>query len=84
MNTRKPNTIKEVVPVNFDFCQDCLFGPNTMDEYATLIGEVFKGEKTLFTRNDELNRAWSIIDQFEKIKSKIKFNVYEDGSDPEK
>lgn len=83
LNSRKPGTMKEVLPVNFDFCQDCVFGPNTLDEYATLLAEVIKGEKTLFTRHDELNSAWNIIDQFEKIRSKVPFKIYKDGSNPE-
>jgi len=83
LNSRKPGTLNEVNPVNFDFCQECVFGPNTLDEYATLLAEVIKGEKTLFTHHDELNSAWSIIDKFEKIRKNVKFKIYKDKSNSE-
>jgi len=83
LNSRKPGTLNEVIPVNFDFCQECIFGPNTLDEYATLLLEVIKGEKTLFTHHNELNFAWSIIDKFEKIRKKVKFVIYKDRTNSE-
>ena len=83
MNTRRPGKFLEVEPISFDFCHEEYFGPNTSDEYATLLGEVIRGEKTLFIRSDELNESWKIVDKIESIKDKIPFVVYEDGSDAE-
>lgn len=83
LNTRNPNSENEVVPVDFQFCRECEFGPNSKDEYATLIGDVLKGEKTLFTRFDELQECWRIVDDLELIKEFMKFRIYEDGKEPE-
>lgn len=83
MNSRKPNTSIESVPIAFDFCKECLFGPNTSDEYSTLIGEAIKGDKMLFARNDELIACWKIVDKIEKMKSKIRFVRYADGENPD-
>ncbi len=54
------------------------------DEYATLIEAVMKGEHALFTRFDEVQAAWKLIDQLEQMKSKIPFILYREGTNPEK
>lgn len=66
MNTRTPEQNNEVKPVKFEFCQECEFGPNTTDEYAVLLEEIIKGDKTLFTRSDEVKESWKIIEQIKK------------------
>ncbi len=63
------------------FCPDCQFSPNTPDDYALLLGEVIRGEKTLFVRSDEVLEAWKVIEGFEKIRDKIKFIEYKDKSE---
>ena len=57
--------------------------PNTPNEYATLLSEIIKGDKTLFTRSDEVAESWKIVEKIEKIRDKIKFIKYKDNSDPE-
>lgn len=79
MNSRIPEKLNSVEPVNFEFSRESKFGPNTSDEYAVLLEEVIKRDKTLFTRDDEIKESWKIIDKIEKMKSKIKFVYYEDG-----
>jgi glucose-6-phosphate 1-dehydrogenase len=84
VNTRKPHTNNHtIVPITLAFSQKSAFGPNTSDEYAVLLAEVCKGDKTLFTRFDEVRASWKIIEQIETIKSKIPFVMYPDGTDPE-
>lgn len=83
MNSRTPEQNNEVKPVKFEFCQECEFGPNTTDEYSILMEEIIKGDKTLFSRNDEVSECWRIVDKIEKMKNKIKFVKYEDGTDPD-
>ena len=84
MNTRTPEQNNEVKPVKFEFCQECEFGPNTTYEYAVLLEEIIKGDKTLFTRSDEVKESWKIAEQIEKMRNKIRFVKYRDGSNPEK
>lgn len=83
MNHRKPGE-KELEKVEFEFCHEEHFGPNTSDEYAVLLEDAIEGNKILFTRFDELQESWKIVDKIEKEKDKMKFIVYDDGSDPEK
>jgi glucose-6-phosphate 1-dehydrogenase len=84
MNTRTREFDNKVRPVKFEFCEECVFGPNTMDEYAILLGEVIRGDKTLFTRDDEVREGWRIVDKIEKMKERIRFKIYKDGLEPGK
>ena len=84
VNARKPHTSnRTIVPIKLAFSQKSAFGPNTSDEYAVLLEEVCKGDKTLFTRFDEVRASWRIIWQIETIKKRIPFVIYPDGTDPE-
>ena len=75
-NTRSPESEK-LEQAMFDFCHDCKFGPNTVDEYAVLISEATKGNHSLFPSSSEILESWRIIEQIDK--SKIKFVSYKDG-----
>ncbi|MBI2631884.1 glucose-6-phosphate dehydrogenase [Candidatus Pacearchaeota archaeon] len=83
LNTRKPATQNEIEEISLDFCHESFFGPNTTDEYATLLADIIAGDKTLFTRSDELRESWKVIEKIERIKDKIPFLIYPDGTDPE-
>ena len=83
MNTRSPEFYNQVKQAKFEFCRECEFGPNTMNEYATLLHEVIKGDKTLFTRSDEVKESWKIVERIEKMRDQIKFIKYKDNSNPE-
>ncbi len=83
LNARKPSKQGVTEKISLDFCHKSYFGPNTSDEYATLIEDVISGDKTLFTRFDELRESWKIIEKIEQIKDKIPFIIYPDRSDPE-
>ncbi|MDO8508247.1 MAG: glucose-6-phosphate dehydrogenase [Nanoarchaeota archaeon] len=80
MNTRDANSdsLKEI---KFQFTKELEFGPNTRDEYAVLLGEVIKGDKMMFARSDEVIESWKIVEKIEKMRDKIKFIYYEDGSE---
>ncbi len=83
LNSRKPESERIVEPVEFKFCHEEYFGPNTSDEYAVLLRDILRGDKTLFTRFDELAESWRIVEGILAMRDKIRFVAYEDGSDPE-
>ena len=83
MNTFNPTKEKEIEKVCFEFCRDCKFGPNTKEAYAVLLEEIIKGNKTLFPTADEVRISWEIVEKIMKMKDKIKFIKYKEGSDPE-
>ncbi len=52
----------EVAPVDMDFSYAEAFGETAAPAYETLLLDVMIGEMTLFTRSDEVEAAWQIID----------------------
>jgi glucose-6-phosphate 1-dehydrogenase len=52
----------EVAPVDMDFTYAEAFGETAAPAYETLLLDVMIGEMTLFTRSDEVEAAWKIID----------------------
>jgi len=52
----------EVAPVDMDFSYAEAFGETAAPAYGTLLLDVMIGEMTLFTRSDEVEAAWKVID----------------------
>ena len=52
----------EVAPVDMDFAYDETFGETSAPAYETLLLDAMIGEATLFTRSDEVEAAWTLID----------------------
>ena len=52
----------EVAPVDMDFSYAEAFGETAAPAYETLLLDVMIGEATLFTRSDEVEAAWKVID----------------------
>lgn len=52
----------EITPVDMDFTYAEAFGNDAHPAYETLLLDCMIGDPTLFTRSDEVETAWSIID----------------------
>lgn len=52
----------EITPVDMRFEYASVFGPDSHPAYATLLLDCMIGDATLFTRTDEVEAAWEIID----------------------
>ena len=63
-----------------DFCHECKFGPNSPEAYERLLYDVMAGDQTLFTRWDEVENAWKIIDVITKQIKNMKPIKYEAGN----
>jgi glucose-6-phosphate 1-dehydrogenase len=61
-NGKKPGTRNEIIPVELDFCQNCAIGEVSPDAYEKLLLDVMNGDSTLFTRWDEVEYAWRLMD----------------------
>jgi len=81
-NAKIPGPRMLIEPVRMDFCHECKFGPNSPEAYERLIHDVMVGGSTLFTRWDEVEYSWKIIDIIQKAwkKKKIKLPNYNPGS----
>jgi len=52
----------EITPVDMDFTYAEAFGNDAHPAYETLLLDCMIGDPTLFTRSDEVEMAWAIID----------------------
>jgi glucose-6-phosphate 1-dehydrogenase len=52
----------EIAPVDMEFDYTEAFGEVTAPAYETLLLDVMIGEATLFTRSDEVEAAWRVVD----------------------
>ncbi len=52
----------EITPVVMDFSYAEAFGGDTPPAYQTLLLDIMLGDATLFTRSDEVEAAWEVID----------------------
>jgi glucose-6-phosphate 1-dehydrogenase len=52
----------EITPVDMDFTYAEAFGNQSQPAYETLLLDCMIGDPTLFTRSDEVEMAWTIID----------------------
>ena len=71
LNSKVPNTTREIDPVKMNFCHSCLFGPNTPESYEVLLSDVIKGDQSAFVRSDEIEQSWKIIKQIDMQKQKV-------------
>ncbi|WP_347490717.1 glucose-6-phosphate dehydrogenase [Desulfoscipio sp. XC116] len=62
INAKKPGTQTNIVPVQMDFCQNCLNDLNSPEAYERLLFEALRGDSTLFTRWDEVEHSWQFVD----------------------
>ena len=73
----------EVAPVAMDFAYSAAFGDENPPAYETLLLDVMIGDATLFTRSDEVEAAWRVVDpllDYWKEHPPTKMDTYEAGS----
>ena len=61
-NAKVPGHKIVIDSVEMDFCHECKFGANSPEAYERLFYDAMMGDQTLFTRWDEVEHAWKLID----------------------
>ena len=62
LGAKIPGSRMRIRPVNMEFHYGTSFLSQSPEAYERLILDAMRGEATLFTRNDEVDAQWSIID----------------------
>jgi len=62
LGAKIPGARMRIRPVNMEFNYGTTFLSQSPEAYERLITDAMRGEATLFTRNDEVDAQWSIID----------------------
>jgi glucose-6-phosphate 1-dehydrogenase len=60
--TKVPGPEVNVTTVDMEFDYESDFGSGTPEAYERLLMDCMNGEATLFTRADEIEEAWGIVD----------------------
>jgi glucose-6-phosphate 1-dehydrogenase len=62
LGAKIPGTRMRIRPVNMEFLYGTAFLSQSPEAYERLILDVMRGDATLFTRNDEVEGQWRVID----------------------
>ena len=78
LNVKQPGLGNEIIPGNLDYCHTCNWVGNTSEAYEKLLLDIITNNKTLFTRWDEIEAMWRIVDDIEQKKTIFVYKDYED------
>jgi glucose-6-phosphate 1-dehydrogenase len=78
-----PGTRMRIRPVNMEFLYGTSFLSQSPEAYERLIMDAMRGDATLFTRDDEIDNLWQIVDPILEgwAKSDTPVATYEAGSE---
>jgi glucose-6-phosphate 1-dehydrogenase len=62
VGAKVPGPQMRIAPVNLEFRYGSSFRSQTPEAYERLVLDAMRGDATLFTRNDEVEAQWAIID----------------------
>ncbi len=79
-NAKVPGNKVMIEQVAMEFCHECKFGPNSPEAYERLLHDVMQGDQTLFTRWDEVEHSWKLIDKIALAWKNIAPSPYESGT----
>lgn len=81
VNSKPPGPRLRVRPVEMDFTYDRSFGIASPEAYERLLLDAMRGNATLFTRDDEIEEAWSLLAPvFEGWGKEAPLHEYEAGT----
>jgi glucose-6-phosphate 1-dehydrogenase len=83
LGAKIPGTLMRIRPVNMEFLYGTAFMSQSPEAYERLLMDAMRGDATLFTRDDEVEAQWRIIDPILKGWSSIPGPIpqYPAGSD---
>ena len=67
LGAKIPGPLMRIRPVNMEFHYGTSFMSQSPEAYERLILDAMRGDATLFTRNDEIEALWGIIDPVLKV-----------------
>ncbi|MBA2793618.1 MAG: glucose-6-phosphate dehydrogenase, partial [Thermoleophilaceae bacterium] len=82
LGAKIPGTRMKIRPVNMEFLYGTAFMSQSPEAYERLVMDAMRGDATLFTRDDEVEAQWRIIDPILKAWEEDKGDVaqYESGT----
>ena len=78
-NVKEPGLKNDIIPAKLDYCHNCNALENTPEAYEKLLLDLINGHRTLFTRWDEIDTTWKIVERINKTLKDV--YIYEDYND---
>ncbi len=82
INSKEPGNTFNALPVDMTFSYEAEFERPSPDAYERLILDSLRGDLSLFTRRDEIEQAWKIVDSIREVwdRDRSKLPSYPAGS----
>jgi glucose-6-phosphate 1-dehydrogenase len=77
-NGKAPGLQPLTMPMKLDYCHTCNVIGNSPEAYEKLILDIMDGDASLFTRWDEIENTWKIIEELALIKQNSPLIHYDD------
>ena len=71
LGAKIPGTLMRIRPVNMEFLYGTAFMSQSPEAYERLLMDAMRGDATLFTRDDEVEAQWRIIDPILEAWSRV-------------
>lgn len=76
LNVKQPGLGEEIISGNLNYCHSCNWVGNNSQAYEKLLLDVLNHNRTLFTRWDEIEAMWNVVDEIQHMSHPL--FVYED------
>lgn len=82
VNSKSPGDDMKLDAALLDYCHKCKYKFNSAGAYEMLLRQIMLGDQTLFSRIDEVEQSWKIVDPIIATvkRKKVKFPNYKAGS----
>jgi glucose-6-phosphate 1-dehydrogenase len=81
-NIKEPSLSDKIIPAKLDYCHNCRALENSPEAYEKLLLDLINKNKTLFTRWDEIEATWEIVQRLYKTNKQLyTYDSYEDMKD---
>ncbi|MFP4478737.1 MAG: glucose-6-phosphate dehydrogenase [Candidatus Izemoplasmatales bacterium] len=78
-SVKEPGLSNNIQQASLDYCHNCKAMENTPEAYERLLIELLNNQRTLFTRWDEIETTWKLIEDLKTYKQKpYSYETYED------
>ncbi len=80
-NGKAPGLQAYTMPMKLDYCHNCHIMGNSPEAYEKLLLDCLHDESALFTRWDEVEKAWEVIEHMAQVMAGVPLHAYKTGED---
>jgi glucose-6-phosphate 1-dehydrogenase len=77
-SVKEPGLTNNIHSAHLDYCHNCNALENTPEAYERLLLEIFNRQQTLFTRWDEIEKTWALVDHLKPQCNLYEYKTYDD------